>query len=456
MHTINRPVALVIAAVLLGACERGSRRAGGGAGTVSDTSARPAPQPTSSPVLPESLRALVEAAAAGDAPRVQALLARGVSPNPPWVSAERPAPPLHRAAERGHVEIVRLLLAAGANVNAVDASPGVSPIYYAARAGHAEVVRLLLRSGAGAGGGTDAGVTPLHEAAGSRAAGSLEVVRLLLAHGANAEARAFEPEGTPLDYATRAGRADIARLLGPILAPTEQVIVFPRREPVDVVWLARDVLPLALEAESFWYVAVATQHSGMDGGESACAYRVPWRAATVADGLWVQNWRIGEARVIDSVESVELAAQVEGSPDRCTPQAEVDRRFTAELPGEGEEVSIVSLPNAIWRLAETGTFQDGDRTFRVTQQVDSTATSRETRVCFSSAGWPQPRCLTVRTSPGPNYQDRVEATVAVALDRALWVFGLRTFGQRRGEPVWHGAAISVKPVLLGRVRVDSW
>lgn len=449
MHTINRPVALVIAALLLAACERDSRRAGGGADTLSDTSARPAPQPTSSSVLSDSLHALSVAAATGDSQRVRALLARGVSPNPPWVSAERPAAPLHRAAERGHVQIIRLLLAAGANVDFGDRL-GASPLHYAARAGHAEVARLLLDAGASASAGTDAGVTALHEAAGSAAAGSLEVVRLLLAHGASAEVRDFDG-GLPLDYATRAGRADLARLLRPARA-AETTIVFAPEEPRDLAWLARDVLPLAYEEGCCWHVAVATQHSGMDGGESACAYRVPWGAASAAGGLWFQDWDDRDGRVTDSVE---LAAQVEGSPERCTPQAEVERRFAAErsgLPGEG--VSVVPLPNAIWRLAETETFQDRDRTFGVAQQVDSTATSRRTRVCFSSAGWSQAPCLTVRTSPGSNYQDRVQATVAVVVDRALWVFGLRTFGQRRGEPVWHGAAISVKPVLLGRVPVD--
>ncbi len=460
---VHRPVALVIAVLLLAACERGSRRAGGGADTVSDTSARRAPQPTSAPwqrplvsaAELESLRVLVEAAAAGDTLRVRALLARGVSPNHPSDGRLLPVLALHRAAERGHVEIVRLLLAARADVNAVDA-PGDSPLHLAARAGHAEVARLLIAGGANASqiGGEGGGVTPLHEAARSAAAGSLEVARLLLAHGASAGRRDSGGD-TPLDYAIRAGRADIARLLRRALAAEpEPTIVFAPEEPRDLAWLARDVLPLAYGEEDSWDVAVATQHSGMDGGESACAYRVPWGAASVAGGLWLQRWDLRDGTVRDSVQ---LAAQVEGSPERCTPQAEVERRFAEETSGlEGPYMSVVYRPNDVWRLAETETFGYGGPVFRVTQRVDSTATSRQTRVCFSSGGWSQARCLTVRTSPGPNYQDRVEATVAVALGRDLWIFGLRTFGQRRGEPVWSAAAISIKPVLLGRVPVDSW
>jgi hypothetical protein len=242
-------------------------------------------------------------------------------------------------------------------------------------------------------------------------------------------------------------------LRSPRQTATDTTVVLAPEEPGDLVWLARDVLPLALVEESAWIVAVATEHSGMDGGEAACAYRVPWRATAVAGGLWIQHWAIRRNAVIGADE---LAAQVQGSPERCTPQPEVERRWAAvlrDLPGEG--VEIVDRPNAVWRLAESATFGHDGRTFRVAQRVDSTATSRRTRVCFTSGGWALPRCLTVRTSPGANYQDRVDATVAVLVDRALWVFGLRTHGQRRGQPAWSAPAIAIKPIVLGRVRVGS-
>lgn len=66
-------VALVIATLLLAACERDSPRAGGGADTVSDTSARPASQPTSAP----SQRPVASAAEVAAVP-VEGTLALGV------------------------------------------------------------------------------------------------------------------------------------------------------------------------------------------------------------------------------------------------------------------------------------------------------------------------------------------------------------------------------------------
>jgi ankyrin repeat protein len=57
-------------------------------------------------------------------------------------------PPLHSAAANGHVEMVRLLLAKGANV---DSQAGrYSPLAVAARNGSVEVVRFLLNMGANA------------------------------------------------------------------------------------------------------------------------------------------------------------------------------------------------------------------------------------------------------------------------------------------------------------------
>ena len=54
--------------------------------------------------------------------------------------------PLHRAALRGHKEIVELLLAKGAKVNG-PAMSGKTALDYASRAGHKETVDLLRRHG---------------------------------------------------------------------------------------------------------------------------------------------------------------------------------------------------------------------------------------------------------------------------------------------------------------------
>jgi ankyrin repeat protein len=57
-------------------------------------------------------------------------------------------PPLVLASRRGHVEVVRLLLRAGANLETKDRKDLLSPIKLAAEGGHHEVVRLLIGAGA--------------------------------------------------------------------------------------------------------------------------------------------------------------------------------------------------------------------------------------------------------------------------------------------------------------------
>jgi hypothetical protein len=88
---------------------------------------------------------------------------------------------LEQAASGGHLEVVRLLLEYGPNVK-VDGEYLARALYLAASDGHLEVVRVLLEHGADV--EVDGGYhsSPLQRAA---SGGHLEVVRLLLEHGAN-------------------------------------------------------------------------------------------------------------------------------------------------------------------------------------------------------------------------------------------------------------------------------
>jgi ankyrin repeat protein len=61
----------------------------------------------------------LSAVLANDSARVRALLDAGVSPNAQYGPSK--TTPLHIAAQRGHAEMVAILLAAGAHVDAVDA-----------------------------------------------------------------------------------------------------------------------------------------------------------------------------------------------------------------------------------------------------------------------------------------------------------------------------------------------
>ena len=86
---------------------------------------------------------LVFAAALGHADVVRALLEKGADPNARGDLGSA----LHEAAAIGSADIVKLLLARRADV---DSHPfcGATPLMYAVQRGHAEIVRMLLQAGA--------------------------------------------------------------------------------------------------------------------------------------------------------------------------------------------------------------------------------------------------------------------------------------------------------------------
>ncbi len=85
------------------------------------------------------------AARLGDAARVKALLAAGVDVNTKFRYG---ATALSYACDRGHIEVVRVLLEHGADINVKDTFYNATPLSWAVFKGHAEVVRLLLKKGA--------------------------------------------------------------------------------------------------------------------------------------------------------------------------------------------------------------------------------------------------------------------------------------------------------------------
>jgi ankyrin repeat protein len=114
--------------------------------------------------------------------------------------------PLHVAAEFGRLDVVRLLLAKGADVNAKGAN-SQTPLYLACEKHHHDVVKLLLGKGADAQARNEWGATPLHPSISDKTC-----VELLLA--AKADPNVADQQGqTPLFEAAYHGHAESAQLL---------------------------------------------------------------------------------------------------------------------------------------------------------------------------------------------------------------------------------------------------
>ncbi|KAG4414362.1 hypothetical protein IFR04_012499 [Cadophora malorum] len=129
----------------------------------------------------------------------------------PWYDARNliDSTPLHLAADKGHLAVVRLLLDCGASVDTLTAS-NYTPLHLAADKGHLAVVRLLLDCGASVDTLTASNHTPLHLAANK---GHLAVVRLLLGGGASVDSLAVL-NYTPLHLAALQGHSAV---VGPLL-----------------------------------------------------------------------------------------------------------------------------------------------------------------------------------------------------------------------------------------------
>ncbi|KAI7798397.1 transient receptor potential cation channel [Triplophysa rosa] len=113
--------------------------------------------------------------------------------------------PLLLAAERGHTEVVRLLLQNNARVDVFD-EEGKAAIHLAAEQGHQDIVDILLSHKAFVNAKTKLGLTPLHLSAQS---GSARLVRSLVeTHQASVDALSLRKQ-TPLHLAADSGQLDV-------------------------------------------------------------------------------------------------------------------------------------------------------------------------------------------------------------------------------------------------------
>ena len=151
---------------------------------------------------------IFEASALGLVDRVAAL----VKGDPARVSAYATDGfyPLGLAAFFGQLEVVRLLIAEGADIRATARNPfKVQPVHAAAASRNLDILRAVLEAGADPNIPQQQGFVPLHEAASS---GNREMAELLVRHGANPRL-ANEAGKTSIDLARDKGHPDLVAWL---------------------------------------------------------------------------------------------------------------------------------------------------------------------------------------------------------------------------------------------------
>ncbi|KAF0717090.1 Aste57867_2499 [Aphanomyces stellatus] len=116
--------------------------------------------------------------------------------------------PLYIASWNGHMDVVKLLLTKGANVNHAE-KDGWTPLYIASMYGRVAIVTLLLANGALVDKATHSGATALNIAAEE---GNVEVAAILLTNGADVD-KATNYGATPLYQASIKGHVKVVTLL---------------------------------------------------------------------------------------------------------------------------------------------------------------------------------------------------------------------------------------------------
>jgi hypothetical protein len=151
-------------------------------------------------------KALLKAAEGGDTAAIVSLLDKGADINGRADIYNRNETALIRAADSGKDEVVKLLLARGANPNVPDSYGGTALMYAVA---HATTVKALLEAGADVNARDDYGQSALFDAA----RGNLpDIVRMLIAKGADVNTRDKDGE-TAWSTAVEKGVHEVAAIL---------------------------------------------------------------------------------------------------------------------------------------------------------------------------------------------------------------------------------------------------
>jgi len=199
---------------------------------------------------PMDAAAVVDAAMSGNHDAVKALLKDGADVNTAQADGMTA---LHWAAQKGDVDLAKLLLYASANVRATTRIGGYTPLLIASRNGDAAMIQALLDGGADPNNATTNGTTALMFAA---AAGKNDAVKVLIEKGANVNAKENVKGETALTFAAAYGRLDVVRELT------------AHKADVSVTTKVQDLSAFAKEEqERFLAERGAQQGRGGRGGE---------------------------------------------------------------------------------------------------------------------------------------------------------------------------------------------
>ena len=162
---------------------------------------------------------MMVAARGNDTVGLEQLLKRPQNPN----TRDECMTPLHHAAEHGHVEPMRLLLEAGAGIDAQREEEEMAPLHNAAHMGHLEAVRFLVQNGA------QKDLTDIYGSTSLLLAvehNFVDIARFLVAEGADKEQ--LLNCGSTLSRAAEYGELDMVRFLVEIGCDKDKTDIFGR------------------------------------------------------------------------------------------------------------------------------------------------------------------------------------------------------------------------------------
>jgi ankyrin repeat protein len=141
---------------------------------------------------------------------------------------------LHWAAFRDDIEMVKMLLAAGANVKVATREGAITPLFMACTNGNAAIIEALLKAGADANAVNANGTTAVMTAA---ASGSADAVKVLVYYGADVKAKESAHGQTALMFAAALNRDAAIKAL---LARGAEANVTTKVAPVQRVRFDQD------------------------------------------------------------------------------------------------------------------------------------------------------------------------------------------------------------------------